>query len=45
MADDPISWLILLCFAIAAGVWLAKKVLDEIEERKCENDDWSDWGK
>lgn len=45
MVDNPISWFILLCLAIIAGVWLAKKVFDEIEERKRENDDWSDWGK
>lgn len=45
MADNPISWLILLCFTIAAGVGFAKKVLDEIEERKQESEDWSDWGK
>lgn len=45
MVDNPISWLILLCLAIIVGVWFAKKVFDEIEERKRENDDWSDWGK
>lgn len=45
MVDNPISWFILLCFAIVVGVWFAKKVLNEIEERKRENDDWSDWGK
>lgn len=45
MVDNPVSWFILLCLAIAAGVWLAKKILNEIDERKRENDDWSDWGK
>lgn len=45
MVDNPVSWFILLCLAIAAGVWFTKKVLNEIEERKRENDDWSDWGK
>jgi len=45
MVDNPISWFILLCLAIAAGVWFAKKILNEIDERKRENDDWSDWGK
>jgi hypothetical protein len=45
MVDNPISWFVLLCLAIAAGVWLAKKIFEEFEERKRENDDWSDWGK
>ena len=45
MVDNPISWLILLCFAIIAGVCFAKKVLDEIEEKRRENDSWSDWGR
>ena len=41
--DNPISWFILLCIAIYAGVWFAKKVFNEIDKRKRENDDWSDW--
>lgn len=41
--DSPISWFILLCIAIYAGVWFAKKVFNEIDKRKRENDDWSDW--
>lgn len=45
MIDNPVSWLVLLFLAVIVGVWFAKKAFDEIEERKSENDNWSDWGK
>ena len=45
MTDNPVSWLALLFLAVIVGVWLAKKAFDEIEERKGENDNRSDWGK
>lgn len=38
--DSPLSWFILLCLAIIAGVWFAKRALEEMEERK--NHEWDD---
>lgn len=43
--DNPVSWFVLLCFAIFAAVWLVKQAITEEEAKKYENNNWFDWGK
>lgn len=38
--DNPVSWFVLLCLAIFAGVWFVKQVFEEKEKRN--NYEWDD---
>lgn len=38
-ADNPISWAILLILAVLFGIWLAQKVINELD-REEDDDKW-----
>jgi len=38
-ADNPISWAILLVFAVFLGIWFAQKVINELDRGE-DDDKW-----
>ena len=39
-ADNPISWAILLVLAVLFGIWLAQKVINELDREEDDDDKW-----